>query len=212
MRNDLRRSKPWRKSCFDSASICSFPPNSSEIIVTQMALNDFLCNLYIYIAIIIFLNFYHYLFIEKISHSVPFYSCIVRNIIFFEINCNYDPICLQMQRSGFELGPGICREWTRTGLQTHSGFESAVRRRRRKKARWRRRRRRRGKKEKEKGGKRGCALHTSRLHTVIYGATKIIAAVKIPRGVFIDRHALPPRDCSWNEAALETTRLRLSRL
>lgn len=168
--------------------------------------------IYIYIAIIIFLNFYHYLFIEKISHSVPFYSCIVRNIIFFEINCNYDPICLQMQRSGFELGPGICREWTRTGLQTHSGFESAVRRRRRKKARWRRRRRRRGKKEKEKGGKRGCALHTSRLHTVIYGATKIIAAVKIPRGVFIDRHALPPRDCSWNEAALETTRLRLSRL
>lgn len=40
------------------------------------------------------------------------------------------------------------------------------------------------KKEVAKGApftRRGC--------TLIYGATKIIAAVKIPRGVFIDRHA-----------------------
>lgn len=100
---------------------------SSEIIVTQMALNDFLrsratCNLCIIMAIII--NFI-ITFPSKRCHipyarSIPRVYVIVRNImeIFFEINSNYDPICPRMQRSGFELGSEICREWTRTGLRT----------------------------------------------------------------------------------------------
>lgn len=126
----LRRSKPWRKPCFDSSSICSFPPNCSFEWNYRHAngpqrfslFRDPACNLCIIMAIII--NFI-ITFPSKRCHipyarSIPRVCVIVRNImeIFFEINSNYDPICPRMQRSGFELGSEICREWTRTGLQT----------------------------------------------------------------------------------------------